>query len=175
MWFDARRVILVAGAASGDQPLAAFDYALRQAGIADFNLIKVTSIVPPGVEVRKLIGGAHPVMGEGRMAPTIYAREDSDKHGEVLSAAVGVGISTTLQARAGIVYVASGHQPEKESVEQVEAMVRDGMRIRGSNNFEIVTRSASITVVPPWSSVISAAIFCDEDLLSLFRPNDFAG
>ncbi|MFL6136699.1 MAG: pyruvoyl-dependent arginine decarboxylase [Frankiaceae bacterium] len=172
MWYDVERVILIAGAASGNQPLAAFDYALRRAGIADFNLIKVTSIVPPGVEIRTLRPGAHPVLGEGRMVPTIYAREDSSEEGAIFSAAVGVGVPIGLKVQAGLVYVSSGRQSEAESVRRVEDMVRDGMEVRGTEKYEVVVQSAGIEVVPPWSSVTAAAIFCDQDILRLFRPGD---
>lgn len=172
MWFDTEKVILIAGASSAAQPLAAFDYALRKAGIADFNLIKVTSIVPPGVEIRALQEGAHPVLGEGRMVPTIYAREDSSDKDAVFSAAVGVGVATGPEVLAGLVYVASGRQPETESIDLVHQMVRDGMEIRGTEKYDVIVKSASIKVVPPWSSVIAAAIFCDQDVLTLFRPGD---
>lgn len=48
---EVRRLYLVAGKAEGSTPLNAFDNALLDAGIGDVNLIKVSSIVPPGVEV----------------------------------------------------------------------------------------------------------------------------
>jgi pyruvoyl-dependent arginine decarboxylase len=48
---EVRKLYLVAGKAEGGTPLNAFDNALLDAGIGDVNLIKVSSIIPPGAEV----------------------------------------------------------------------------------------------------------------------------
>jgi arginine decarboxylase len=40
-----------AGIAEGSTPLNAFDNALLAAGIGNVNLIKVSSILPPGIEL----------------------------------------------------------------------------------------------------------------------------
>jgi arginine decarboxylase len=53
-----------AGSGTGRTPLAAFDAALASAGVSDFNLVRLSSIVPPGsdvveVEGREQLRGAH--------------------------------------------------------------------------------------------------------------------
>ena len=46
-WFETGAVILTHGWSRGGSAINAFDNALRAARIADFNLLRVTSIVPP--------------------------------------------------------------------------------------------------------------------------------
>jgi len=48
---EIRKACLVAGAAEGASELNAFDGALLSAGIGDLNLVRVTSIIPPHVEL----------------------------------------------------------------------------------------------------------------------------
>ena len=73
-----------AGTAEGSTPLNAFDNALLAAGIGNINLIKVSSILPPGVELVPL-----PRIKPGALVPTAYAAMTSEVPGEVVAAAVG--------------------------------------------------------------------------------------
>ena len=73
-----------AGNAEGSTPLNAFDNALLAAGIGNINLIKVSSILPPGVELVAL-----PRIKPGALVPTAYAAMTSEVPGEVVAAAVG--------------------------------------------------------------------------------------
>src|SRR5476649_734323 len=43
---------IAAGAGTGPTKLSAFDAALSAAGVANYNLIRLSSIVPPGSEIR---------------------------------------------------------------------------------------------------------------------------
>ena len=45
------RIFVAAGSGQGSTALAAFDAALAQAGIANYNLIVLSSVIPPGAEV----------------------------------------------------------------------------------------------------------------------------
>jgi arginine decarboxylase len=175
LWYDVQKVLLSTGAGEGQFELVAFDMALREAGIADFNLVKVTSIVPPGVPVGRIVDGGRPVLGEGLLAPTIYAREDagSDYEGPI-AAAVGVGIPTGPRSTAGVVYVWSGRGAGDEAQEKVLGMIHQGMDVRGVGNYEpMVVSSESLQRSDNETrSVVAIALFCDSDLVNKFRPSD---
>ena len=47
------RIIVTAGTGQGPTTLSAFDAALLDAGIANYNLITLSSIIPPGAQVTK--------------------------------------------------------------------------------------------------------------------------
>ena len=115
---------LARGSAEGYTPLNAFDAALIDAGIGDLNLVKVSSIIPPGskeIQPRELPRGA--------IVPAAYAFITSDIPGEIISAAVAVALPEEEQ-KAGLImeYSARGHQEEAEEI--VRTMAMEGMNTR---------------------------------------------
>src|SRR3989304_1225314 len=87
LWKKVTKVAATAGAAEGSTPLNAFDNALLAAGIGNINLIKVSSIVPPDVDIVDL-----PRIKPGALIPTAYAEATGDVPGQVVSAAVGYAL-----------------------------------------------------------------------------------
>lgn len=113
------------GSAEGYTPLNAFDGALINAGIGDLNLVKVSSVIPPGcteIEPRELPRGA--------LVPVAYAFITSDIPGEIISSAVAV-VLPEEEKQAGLImeYSARGHREEAEEI--VRTMAVEGMTIRG--------------------------------------------
>lgn len=81
------KFFLVRGSAEGPSLLNSFDNALLAAGIGNTNLVRVSSIIPPGaVEI------SIPVLPMGSLVPVAYSYESSDVAGEIISAAVAVGL-----------------------------------------------------------------------------------
>ena len=58
---------LTSGCSEGLTPLTAFDNALREAGIDNLNLLRVSSIVPKGARF-----GPKPDLPVGTLVPTVY-------------------------------------------------------------------------------------------------------
>jgi arginine decarboxylase len=76
------------GSGSGRTPLSAFDSALRDAGVADFNLVRLSSVIPPGstvvdVHARHQITGGH-----GDLLYCVYAAAYAYIPGETVWAGV---------------------------------------------------------------------------------------
>lgn len=46
-------IFVTTGTGEGPNPLAAFDRALFEAGIANFNLLVLSSVIPPGAKIRE--------------------------------------------------------------------------------------------------------------------------
>jgi arginine decarboxylase len=116
---------LARGSAEGYTPLNAFDGALIDAGIGDLNLVKVSSVIPPGCnEIQP------PELPRGAIVPVAYAFITSDIPGEIISAAVAVALPEEEQ-KAGLImeYSARGHRQEAEEI--VRTMAVEGMNIRG--------------------------------------------
>ncbi|HKJ46034.1 MAG TPA: arginine decarboxylase, pyruvoyl-dependent [Balneolales bacterium] len=78
---------LVKGAAEGTMPLNAFDNALLNAGVGDTNLMRMSSIVPPNCKQVREVS-----LPGGSLIPIAYASYESKISGEVISAAIAVGI-----------------------------------------------------------------------------------
>jgi len=135
-----KQYFIVAGKGEGFTPLNAFDAALGDAGIGDLNLVKVSSIVPPGCQKiePKLIA-------PGSLIAIAYAAKTSTLHGEVIAASVAVGIPED-QERAGIImeYSALGHRQEVEEI--VRAMAEHALRDRGLKIKSIESRAIEVKV-----------------------------
>ena len=149
----AKVFFLASGAAEGYSPLNAFDAALIQAGIGDFNLVKVSSIIPPGCKEGR--PRSHP---PGSVVPAAYAYIISDIPGEVVSAAVAAALPER-ETDAGLImeYSARGHQQEAEEI--VRNMAVEGMRIRGRGikeikslavEYKVQTIGAAVAAVVLW-------------------------
>src|SRR6185295_4595230 len=168
MWFDTTKVFLTAGVGTGGQALNAFDKALRDARIADFNLIRVTSIVPPGIPVYHLPSGLEPIKGQGLLIPTIYEAISSKRAGRQISAAVGIGITIPAAKGAGIIFTYSCFGSKKKAEDTVREMVAEGMRAKGYLKHRCEISAASAIVGKDWTCVMASAAFCDKHLERLF-------
>lgn len=122
MWERPRALSVVAGSGEGRTELTAFDRALMDAGIANLNFVRVTSILP--AEARII---AVPAFVPGMLTPAVYAKIDSHTPGERIAAAVGVGIS---HGSYGVImeYSHSGTGENAETI--VRNMVEEAMALR---------------------------------------------
>lgn len=154
MWKTPTKITLVKGRGEGDTFLTAFDRALLDAGIGDFNLIKVSSIVPPGARFTDL-----PDIPKGALVPTVYARIESAIPGEIISACVGAGIS---EEGLGLLYEFS-HQGTAQAAEEiVRNMISEGMKMRGLNLKEIKIVSEEHRIEKIGCVVCAAVMWWDE-------------
>lgn len=138
MWQPPKAVSLVAGHGEGATELNAFDRALQDAGVADINFLRVTSIMPPGARVIDL-----PPYPAGLLLPAVYARIASSRPGDRIAAAIGIGV---CRERYGVIMEHAAHTSGPEADEAVRRMVEEGLRIRGLTLDEITTTVAEHTV-----------------------------
>ena len=126
-----KKFFLTAAAAEGHSELTAFDNALLAGRIGNINLVRVTSILPPGAE-------HDPEMRipPGSLVPTAYGYICSDVPGELISAAVGVGLSA---GAFGVIMEFSGYCGKDEAVARIESMLREAFDSRGMELMEIKT------------------------------------
>ena len=121
-WPTPNALWVATGAAEGTTELNAFDNALLAAGIGNLNLVKVSSIVPQGVELL----GAPPVITPGSLVPAVYSVVHSGTAGETICAAVGIGIS---KGNHGMIF--EHHGTSREVTERVVGgMVEEGFARR---------------------------------------------
>ena len=137
------RFFLVKGSSEGFSLLNAFDGALLASGVGDTNLVRMSSILPPGCEELN----PPPVpMPQGALVPVAYASLYSDVPGEVISSAVAIGIPKDT-TRAGLIMEYSARAEEDIVVEQVRKMVKKGMEMRKREIKEIMAISATYKVI----------------------------
>jgi len=123
MWDVPKAVSLVAGAGEGTTELNAFDRALRDAGIADLNFVRVSSIMPAAARLVPL-----PPYTPGTLVPAVYASIVGHTPGERIAAALAVG---TSPGRHGVImeYSHAGSAENAEAI--VRRMVADAFQMRG--------------------------------------------
>lgn len=124
---------LVRGAAEGRTRLNAFDKALLEAGVGDTNLMRMSSILPPGAEQVKV---SELVLPKGGLVPLAYATIDGTTPGRMISAAIAVGIPED-DSEPGVIMEFEDHA-ELNTVESiVRQMVVDGFEYRNRKLKEI--------------------------------------
>ena len=136
------KFFLVSGSSEGFTLLNAFDGALLASGVGDTNLVKMSSILPPGCQEMN----PRPVsLPQGALVPIAYASLCSDAPGEVISAAVAIGIPED-ETRAGLIMEYSARAEESVVKTQVKKMVEKGMELRNRAIKDILAVSATYRV-----------------------------
>jgi arginine decarboxylase len=85
------KVFLTKGVGRHKYELKSFEEALRKAGVAQQNLVQVSSILPPGC---KIIGRESGLKGlvPGQICYCVMARADTNEHGRLVAASVGIAL-----------------------------------------------------------------------------------
>jgi len=124
---------LCAGHAEGETPLNAFDNALRDAGVHNVNLIRLSSILPPAVAQSDVVS-----LPPGAYVPIAYGTIHSAISKEMISAAVAAAVPADA-GNPGVImeYSARGHAEDAERI--VRMMAERAMADRGFAVKEILS------------------------------------
>ncbi len=87
----AKEIFLTKGVGRHTERLSSFELALRDAGIAHFNLVSVSSIFPPACKLVSRKAGLK-MMTPGQVAFVVMSRNDTNEPSRLISAAVGLAI-----------------------------------------------------------------------------------
>lgn len=111
---------VVWGTASRPTATASYDAALARAGVANYNLVRVSSVVPAGAEVA--VAETAPDLGPVGERLTVVEGRRTVSPGGADRACAGLGWALAASGR-GIFYEAAGTDPDG-----VRATVEDGLR-----------------------------------------------
>ncbi|MBW8058142.1 MAG: arginine decarboxylase, pyruvoyl-dependent [candidate division NC10 bacterium] len=140
---------LAVGAAEGTTPLNAFDNALLAAGIGNVNLIKVSSILPPGTKYLETLE-----IPPGSLVPTAYGTLTSGVPGERIAAAVGVGL---CRESFGVIMEYEGKGMREEAEAKVAHMLEAAFERRQMKLDDVRIRGVDYQV-QTFGSVVAAAV-----------------
>lgn len=147
-----KKYFVTAASSEGRSKLTAFDNALLKARIGNVNLLRVSSILPPGCEYDPGL-----VLPPGSLVPTAYGYIESDVPGELISACVGVGINSS--DTFGVIMEFSGKCSKEEAELAITDMVKEAFESRGMELKEIKIASTehkvekigcALAAVPLW-------------------------
>ena len=147
---------LTSGIGRAPYQLNAFDRSLIDAGISNYNLVKVSSILPKQTIQSDMIH-----LEEGSCLPTAFARIDSNIPGERLCSAVAVGIPQDPNHIGVIMEYAAKNQTSAEAEKIIQEMVQTAMNDHGIPYSDIKISSIEATVPDNgmYTALISALCF----------------
>jgi arginine decarboxylase len=175
----AQRIFLTKGVGRDREKLASFEAALRDAGIARLNLVRVSSIVPPRAKIipRKL--GLN-LLSTGEITFTVLAESATNEPHRLVAASIGVALPRDISHHGYLSEHHSYGQTDKETGDYAEDLAAQmlastlgvpfdltqaydqrrqqytvgGLIVRASN----VTQSAVGHKEGLWTTVIAAAV-----------------
>ena len=119
-----RRFFLTKGIGRHRYQLKSFEEALRNAGVAQQNLVQVSSIVPPRCRLISQKEGLKE-LSPGRICYCVMARADTDEHGRLVASAIGVAIPKD-NTRWGYLSEVHGHGMDRqEASDMAEDLAAD--------------------------------------------------
>ena len=145
------KFFLAAGTGNGNTSLTSFDAALIQAGIGDYNLVKVSSILPRNAVSMETIE-----IDKGQLLHVAYASITSKEEDAIISAAVAIGIPKD-RSHTGVIMEYSGRCSRKEAEVTVVSMVDEAMDLRHEviGSIKVISSSCK-TVSDKFSTAIAA-------------------
>ncbi|MEP6462670.1 MAG: pyruvoyl-dependent arginine decarboxylase [Frankiaceae bacterium] len=120
---------LAAGAGAGPTTLAAYDAALREIGVANHNLIRLSSVIPPGSVLTQHPGSVLPPGGWGDRLYVVTADARTDLPGT--DAWAGVGWAQDPHTGRGLFVEHEGHS-EAQVTADIAATLTSMRRGRGT-------------------------------------------
>ena len=85
------KVFLTKGVGRHKYQLKSFEQALQKAGVAQQNLVQVSSILPPKCKVISCESGLKKLV-PGEMCYCVMARADTNEHGRLVASSVGIAV-----------------------------------------------------------------------------------
>ena len=144
------------GVGVADKRLPSFDKALLDAGVGNYNLVKLSSILPARCHEVKISNITNRIR-EGSLLPTAYATISADRLGMKIASAIAIGFPADFD-KVGVImeYSDAGISSEKaEAV--VSEMVREAFDERGWELSRIKVVSVGATVEKEGTTVTTFA------------------
>lgn len=136
----APRVRVVWGTARGPTEVASYDAALADANVHEYNLARVSSILPPDASVEAV--GTAPDLGPvGGRLWTVQARSTTDGPGRATAA-----LGWATDDDGGVFYEAAGAIDEADAREQVRTGLAAARELRGRALTDDDVRSTTIGI-----------------------------
>lgn len=120
-----KKFFICSSIGNGKYELTSFDSALKNSNLANYNLVKVSSILPANIQKQKSVD-----IAEGSVLYTAFAHKTTNKSGEIVSAAIAVGIPID-KTKIGVIMEFSGNCSMLDAEKQVHTMVKEAMENRG--------------------------------------------
>lgn len=143
------------GIGRGAERLVAFDNALLNGGVGNYNLVRLSSILPCEAKLKERIE-----LPLGSLLPIAYAHYSSNVAGKVISAAVAIGFPEAPEGKCAVIMEYEGECTADYALRRVQGMVEDAFRARGWNLSHM--KSDAIEAAPDGSESVSVFAYVAE-------------
>lgn len=121
----ANKYVIRHGVGRSNKYLPSFDKALLEAGVGNYNLVRLSSILPAGCKKMSEID-----LKEGSLLPTAYSTITSDTEGDILFSFIGV-IKPSDERNVGVIMEYSAKNITlEEGRKTLSSMLEEAMEIR---------------------------------------------
>jgi arginine decarboxylase len=118
-------ISIVWGKSEGETFISAYDKSLKEAGIHNFNLITLSSVIPAGAVVVER--GVYPCCTRvGAIRYVVLSSFTSDKAGTPICAALG----WVLSDEGGLIFESCGEFTGEEAIKEIERGLQEMMSVR---------------------------------------------
>jgi len=178
-----RMVFVTKGVGKHKEQLSSFELALRDAKIANFNLVRVSSIFPPGCKLVPRNTGLK-YLKDGQVVFTVMSVNSTNEPNRLVSASVGIAIPNDRTKYGYLAEHKAFGQTEKKAGDYAEDLAATMLATTLGIDFDVdrsyderkeiwkisgeivrtmnVTQSAEGDKNGLWTSVVAAAIFVTE-------------
>jgi len=152
-----KKIFFTSGVGVHEDPLVSFELALRDAKIEKFNLVPVSSIVPPKCEVIERDAGLEE-LSPGQIVFCVMAKMTSREQGKYIFACVGAALSRDLKHHGYLTeYYGywNGEDVKKKAEESARYMLRTVLKEDSIKTFS----ESAIARVRKATTAVAAAVF----------------
>jgi arginine decarboxylase len=119
-----RKVFLTKGVGRHKYQLKSFEEALKKAGIAQQNLVQVSSILPPKCKIIGRENGLNTLI-PGQISYCVMARSDTNEHGRLIASSIGIAVPKDRSKWGYISEVHSHGMNQQEASDMAEDLAAD--------------------------------------------------
>lgn len=155
-----RKCSISKGVGESSKGLPSFDKALIDAGVGNYNLVRLSSILPARHEWRP-VEDLPNNLEEGSLLPTAYSTITSDKLGETIVSSIGVGIPKDFQHVGIIMEYSDANITEEEATKTLHEMIKEAFQIRGWELENVICTAISAKVEKPGTKYTTFACIAE--------------
>jgi len=151
------QIFLTKGTGRHKEKLASFELALRYAGIAPFNLVKISSILPPKCIIISKEKGIK-LLSPGQILFLVISENATNEAHRSISASIGVAIPDRIDQYG---YLSEHHDFGREDFDLREIWEKEKSTYKISEDITVKTKNITQTASGKdgiWTTVISAAV-----------------
>jgi arginine decarboxylase len=153
------KIIVTKGTGEGETKTAAFDKALWDAGIANYNLIRLSSVIPEGSDVASEKIDWNSREHGNRLYVVISEAYETEKGKKAVA---GLGWLTSNNVKGKGIFVESGGRSQGEVKDYIEGTIRSMASYRPEDHGDVMTEFSERECRGKIACAVVAAVYKSE-------------